>query len=37
MRRFLHPAAVLLACLAVMPAQADPPNVTWRTMGGKQF
>jgi pimeloyl-ACP methyl ester carboxylesterase len=37
MPRLLRLAVVLLACLAALPGRADPPNVTWRTMGGKQF
>jgi len=37
MPRLLQLAVLLLAWLAVLPGRADPPNVTWKTMGGKQF
>jgi hypothetical protein len=37
MPRLLSLAVVLLAWLAALPGWADPPNVTWKTMGGKQF
>jgi pimeloyl-ACP methyl ester carboxylesterase len=37
MPRLLQLAVVLLAWLVALPGRADPPNVTWKTMGGKQF
>jgi len=37
MPRLLQFVVVLLAWLAALPGRADPPNVTWKTMGGKQF
>jgi len=38
MHRLLQCVVVLAAWLAPLPGRADPPpNVTWKTMGGKQF
>lgn len=37
MPRLLQLAVVLLAWLAALSVRADPPNVTWKTLGGKQF